>query len=254
MQPRFVGRMSAADAVTVANAALGFTAAAAVMVDPGLAARLILLAAIADGLDGVIARAYGSTPMGEFLDSLADVASFSVAPALLVFGVASREWGLFEPAVTSSTAASELPATLPAALPSSLTSTPAHLAAAAVGVPALFVAVGVVRLGLYTAYDLGEESTKGVQTTLASTILAAAYLAGVTDGAVLLAATAAFCYLMVAPVEYPQLAPRDALVLGGVQALAVALPGFLHGVFPRSLLVAALAYLLLAPRLYWRDV
>jgi len=227
MQPRFVGRMGAADAVTVANAALGFAAAAAAAVDPGLAARLILLAAIADGLDGVLARAYGSTPMGEFLDSLADVASFSVAPALLVFAVARLQWGPFD----------------------ALTPT----VVAAVGLPALFVSMGVVRLGLYTAYDLGGDSTEGVQTTLASTVLAAAYLGGVTGAAVLLGATAAFVYLMVAPVEYPELYARDALVLGAVQVLAVAFPGFLDGVFPRALLVAALAYMALAPWFYWRE-
>lgn len=227
MQPRFVGRMSAADAVTVANAALGFAAGAAAAVNPGLSARLILLAAIADGLDGVLARAYGSTQMGEFLDSLADVASFSVAPALLVFAVARLRWGPFD--------------------------APTLAVAAAVGLPALFVAVGVVRLGLYTAYDLGADTTEGVQTTLASTILAAAYLGGITDATVLLGATAAFLYLMVAPVEYPELYARDALVLGFVQILAVVFPGVLDGVFPRALLVAALAYMILGPRFYWRE-
>ena len=55
MQPRFVGRLGVADAVTATNAALGFLATAAAVVDPGLAARLVLLAAIADGLDGVVA-------------------------------------------------------------------------------------------------------------------------------------------------------------------------------------------------------
>lgn len=237
MQPRFVGRMGAADAVTVTNAALGFVAGAVAAVDPGLSARLILLAAIADGLDGVFARAFGSTPMGEFLDSLADVASFSVAPALLVFAVAREELSPFG----SLTLADPLDALTLEAI-------------ATVAVPALFVAVGVVRLALYTAYDLGDESTEGVQTTLASTILAAAYLGGVTDAAVLLVGTAAFLYLMVAPIEYPELYARDALVLGFVQILAVVFPGVLDGVFPRALLLAALGYMILGPRFYWREL
>lgn len=224
MQPRFVGRLAPADLATVANAALGFGAVAAATLSPALAARLILLGAIADGLDGVLARRYGSSVAGEFLDSLADVATFAVAPAMLVFVVTTGAWGV---AVDGGTAA-------------------------AVGLPALFVAVGVLRLGLYTAEDLDDPATAGVQTTLAATILATGFLAGITAPVVLLAATGAFCYLMVAPVTYPDLWARDALVLGGLQALVVLFPDVADGVFARALLVAALAYLVLAPRFYWR--
>jgi CDP-diacylglycerol--serine O-phosphatidyltransferase len=58
--------------------------------DYATAAPLIGIAMILDTLDGRIARATGSTSEfgGEF-DSLADVISFGVAPALLMFG-----WGL----------------------------------------------------------------------------------------------------------------------------------------------------------------
>jgi CDP-diacylglycerol--serine O-phosphatidyltransferase len=56
------------------------------------AALLILVAIIADILDGRIARLTGSTSsFGEVYDSLADVISFGVAPALLAF-----QWGLWE--------------------------------------------------------------------------------------------------------------------------------------------------------------
>ncbi len=227
MQPRFVGRLGLADAVTATNAALGFLAVVAATVDPELAARLVLLAAIADGLDGVVARKFGSTPAGEHLDSLADVASFGVAPAVLAFVLARQQWGLAEPSAA---------------------------AAATFAIPALYVAMAVVRLALYTAYDVGNDHTEGVQTTLAATLIAAAVLAGVTDAAVVLGATGAFAYLMVTGVTYPDLFARDALVMGGLQALAVAAPLALGRAFPTALLAAALAYLLLAPRFYWREV
>lgn len=228
MQPRFVGRLGLADVVTVANAALGFVAAAIATTAPGLAARLLLLAAIADGLDGVIARVRGSTPVGEYLDSLADVASFGVAPALLVYGVARTEWGL------------------------SLAD-PTVRAVAALALPALFVAVAVVRLGLYTVYDLGAHFTDGVQTTLAATLLAVGYLAGVQSAAVLLGATAVFCYLMVAPLSYPELHARDAIVMGAVQALTILFPTAYGRLFPRVLLAIAAAYFVGAPWFYWRH-
>ena len=224
MQPRFLGQLGLADAVTVLNAAIGFLAAAVAIAEPPLAARLILLAAIADGLDGVIARTRGSTPVGDHLDSLADVASFGVAPAVFVYGVTAPEYG----GSTLETAA-------------------------LVGVPALFVAMAVVRLGFYMLEDRDLARTEGVQTTLAATILAVAYLAGVTDPLVLLGATAVFTYLMVAPITYPELYAHDALVLGGLQALAVVFPGAVNRVFPRSLLVFAVGYLVFAPVFYWRD-
>lgn len=232
--PRFVGHLGVADAATVANAALGFVAAAVATVDAHLAARLVLLAAIADGVDGVLARRYGGSEVGPLLDSLADVASFAVAPAVLVFVVASREWGLS-----------------PAA--------PDARFALALLVPALFVATGVVRLGLYAAYDSGDASTEGVQTTLAATILALLPLAGVPGllgvgaATLLLVAAGAAVYLMVAPVRFPDLYTRDQLVFGGLQGLAVLLPDALDALFPRALLLFALGYLLLAPRFYWRE-
>ena len=224
MRPRFVGCLGIADAVTAANAGLGFVAVFAATIDPALAARLVLLAAIADGLDGLLARRYGSTPAGEHLDSLADVASFSVAPAFVVATLATDAWG-YE-GVRS---------------------------AVAVTVGAVFVAAGVVRLGMYTAYDTGNAHTEGVPTTLAATLLAAAVLAGFSNPTVLVASTAALCVLMVSTVTYPDLYPRDALAMGVVQAGAVLVPVAFSRILPRALLAWALAYLALAPHFYWRT-
>ena len=97
MKPRFVGRLGLADVVTVSNAAVGFLAAVAATVDIALAARLLLLASIADALDGVVARRRGGTAVGPYLDSLADVGSFGVTPALLVTMAVAEGWGLATP-------------------------------------------------------------------------------------------------------------------------------------------------------------
>jgi CDP-diacylglycerol--serine O-phosphatidyltransferase len=228
MLPRFVGRLSFADAVTTANAGLGFVAIVLAFDDPELAARVVLLAGIADGLDGVVARYDGGSAAGPYLDSLADVASFCVAPAVVVYVTVTDGWGV---SVTE----------------------PSLAYVGALLVPALFVAMGVVRLGLYTAYDTADDYTEGVQTTLAATILAAAVLAGVTDPALVLAATGAFVYLMVSTVQYPDLLARDALLMGVVHALAVLVPYALGRTFPWAILTLGLAYLALGPRFYWRD-
>ena len=222
MKPRFVGRLGLADAITVGNAVLGFVAAVVATVDVGLAARLVLVGAVADALDGIVARAVGSTAAGEYLDALADVASFGVAPAFIVAVVVRDAWG----------------------------SSPLHLAVG-VAAPALFVAMAVVRLGLYTAYDSEATSTEGAQTTLAATILAAGVLAGFADPVVLVALSVVLAALMVTTMTYPDLHPQDALVMGVVQTLAVALDGWWGRGFAFALLFLALSYLFFSPFYYW---
>ncbi|ELY70139.1 protein sorting system archaetidylserine synthase [Natrinema versiforme] len=228
MLPRFAGRLGVADAVTIANAALGFVAVVVAVVDIELAARLILLAAIADGLDGILARRYGGTDAGPYLDSLADVASFAVAPAVLSFVVVTDGLEVGFDAIS-----------------------PVLLVVTAVC--ALFVAMAVTRLGMYTAYDISGSHTEGVQTTLAATVLGAAILAGETQPWLVLAVTGAFCYLMVSRIQYPDLLARDAAIMGVVHALAILVPNVVGRTFPYALLTLGLAYMALSPWLYWGD-
>lgn len=236
MPLRFIGRLGLADAVTVSNAALGFVAVVAATVDAELAARLILLAAVADGLDGVVARHRGSTEAGPYLDSLADVASFGVAPAgLVAFLVLDTH-----------------------SIGSNL-----GIGIVGVGVAALFVAMAVARLGMYTAYDCGARETVGVPTTLAATILAAGVIAGYTDPTLLIAATAIFAVLMGSTITYPDLHAQDAMVMGLVQAAVILtpigqlltpmLPPWIGEGFAFALLFLATGYLVFGPRFYWGD-
>ena len=72
------------DFVTLLNALCGVIAI--IIVLDGftyLAPLLILIAAVADGADGHIARKFSSSEIGGNLDSLADVISFGVAPVII---------------------------------------------------------------------------------------------------------------------------------------------------------------------------
>ena len=98
------------DLLSVINALLGFSAILFVLAAPmfsyatantntnanangiGIDGRmitnalaLILVAAIVDGLDGTIARNIEHSPLGVYLDSLADMLSFGVAPAIIAY-------------------------------------------------------------------------------------------------------------------------------------------------------------------------
>jgi CDP-diacylglycerol--serine O-phosphatidyltransferase len=76
------------DLFTLLNVAFGFLALLAVggawgAIYPQYSVVFILLAAMADGLDGFLARKFGGSPLGANLDSLADLISFGAAPAFL---------------------------------------------------------------------------------------------------------------------------------------------------------------------------
>ncbi|MFT4922810.1 MAG: archaetidylserine synthase [Haloarculaceae archaeon] len=234
MSFRVRDRLGLADVVTLANATVGVVAmSVAITLGPRMAARLILLAAVADGLDGIIARTYGGSSVGPFLDAMADVVSFGTASAVFLY-VATND---------------AIDAAMPAGVP--VADLVAVLAATAV--PAIVVVFSLVRTAFYTVHVGEDERRPGIQNTLAASILAAGYLAGFTSVPVLLGGGIVLSVLMVAPIPYPKLSARDALVMGTVQMAAILAPTIFRRVFPRVLLVAALAYMTLAPRFYWAE-
>jgi CDP-diacylglycerol--serine O-phosphatidyltransferase len=223
-------RLGPADVVTLSNAAVGLVAGIVAFSDPELAARLVLLAAIADALDGITARTFGGSNVGPLLDSITDVVSFGATPALFVYVVTAESWGWLDPGLTGA---------------------PPAEVAAVLAVATFFGVMSVVRTALYTKFVGADQLRPGIQNTLAATILAATYLAGFSWVPGLLVGTVLLSVAMVAPVAYPKLAHRDAAVMGLVQFGAVVAPAALNRLLPRLLLVAAFAYLFLAPRFYW---
>ena len=78
---------SSANTVTLINILCGSLSLVSTLnADYRAAALFILLAVVMDGMDGRIARKFGvSSDMGKELDSLCDLVSFGVAPALLLY-------------------------------------------------------------------------------------------------------------------------------------------------------------------------
>lgn len=78
--------LSVADSITMINAVLGFLAILLLFSDEfQLAAACILVGLLADGLDGIVARRIGNGQMGEFLETIADSVSLSIAPLFLLY-------------------------------------------------------------------------------------------------------------------------------------------------------------------------
>ena len=98
---RVAEMVSIADAFTILNALLGFSAIlAAFEGELELAYVLVVLGVLADGLDGMVARRFGSKWMiGDFLDIMADTVTFAVAPSVLMYvtyrdGLGDADMGL----------------------------------------------------------------------------------------------------------------------------------------------------------------
>lgn len=83
--------------VTLTGMSFGFTAIRFAMEGRfGAAVFAILIAALADGLDGLLARKLkAESPMGAQLDSLSDFLCFGVAPAIVVYQVHLSHTGGF---------------------------------------------------------------------------------------------------------------------------------------------------------------
>jgi len=81
-------RISKADLLSLLNSAFGLLSIIfSLKGDFWNSGSMIFLASLSDGIDGLIARKYGSSEIGKFLDSLADLVSFCIAPLVLVLSL-----------------------------------------------------------------------------------------------------------------------------------------------------------------------
>ncbi|MFC6865506.1 protein sorting system archaetidylserine synthase [Halomicroarcula sp. GCM10025817] len=221
-------RLSVADAVTLANAVVGFAAGAVASTDLQLAARLMLLAIILDAVDGIVAREGDSSAVGPLLDSITDVISFGATPSLFLFVALTGTYG----GVGESSPPVIVAITLLAAV---------------------YAVFSVIRTAFYTTYIEGVDARPGIPNTLGVIILATAYLSGITSPLVLAAGAVVLSLLMVAPFDFPKPGARTAIPMGVVLSVSVVAPTALGRLGPRMMLVVALAFLTLGPRYYWEG-
>ncbi len=201
--------MGIADFATITNVLLGFASIlAASRGRLELAPLLILVAVVADGLDGYLARRFGSGPLGGDLDSLADALSFGAAPALLVALKFESLFYLF--------------------------------------FPAMFVVCGVLRLARFNVHRV-DGGFQGIPITYAG-LTTALYLLVFPDSQPLLAGfLLLLSLLMISTIPYPKVRnPRISLPLGSL-LLLTAISHFAFPMFTPLLslllLLVTLAYL-----------
>jgi len=91
--------LSVADFISIINAIFGILAIIVLFIDLinslelriHISLSLILIGLLADGLDGIVARKFGKSSIGNYLESMADMTSMVVAPAVFIFVVYSDE-------------------------------------------------------------------------------------------------------------------------------------------------------------------
>ena len=86
MQKSMIKLLSIADIVSLINAIFGFLAILMIFLNEmHLSFSFILLALLADGLDGIVARKLGTGKLGEYMEAMADMISLCVAPSFFVY-------------------------------------------------------------------------------------------------------------------------------------------------------------------------
>ena len=80
--------LSIADFVSLANAIFGFLAILMIFLNEiHLSFFFILIALLADGLDGIVARKTRKGELGEYMEAMADMISLSIAPSFFVYNI-----------------------------------------------------------------------------------------------------------------------------------------------------------------------
>lgn len=209
-----LSKVSPADLFTLANGALGFIAITFILDSKFIGATgLLLLSMLMDGLDGSVARKFGSKHgKGQVLDSISDSISFVFAPALLVYAeLRSADYTAVENGI---------------------------VLVASVA----FLATGLFRLarfsvgGYQLSYFVGMPAPAG-----ALVIILLCLLFGATSGSeqpgyyfsfevlpsLILATTFAVSFLMASEIPYPKI--RDRMRLAGGAGLLLAILPFTAG-------------------------
>lgn len=88
LQKSMIKLLSIADLITLTNVIFGFMAIIMVFLhEIRFSFSFILLALLADGLDGIVARKTRKGELGEYFEAMADMTSLGIAPAIFVYAV-----------------------------------------------------------------------------------------------------------------------------------------------------------------------
>ena len=193
--------------MTLANGFLGTLAITYVLDGEHITASLlILLAVVMDGLDGIVARNYGSPhEFGRFLDSISDAVSFCLAPGLIIYN------NFYDPVL----------GTAWVSFPNAL---------ATIGTM-FFVVFGLLRLARFAGKDFRMKSFLGLPTPASAMVVIVLCLLWGNPGLnpfslaheiyYVLGIIIILAFLMVTDIRYPKIRGKLALIAGLCMLLGI---------------------------------
>jgi archaetidylserine synthase len=222
------------DLFSILNALFGFTAILFVLGGTSVTEKsiknaliLILLAVVADGLDGIVARNVESSPLGKYLDSLADMLSFGVAPAIIVYVLSKNYF----------------------AVPSMYINVVLAFCGA-------YVISGMLRLARFDAKPSLQKDFEGFPITGSATFLASFMLLLIelqfspySSASLLIGLVGMLCILMTSRIRYRNIRDRRIVIPAGIIlfTLLVLYLLSLPFVYPAAIVVAATAFYMCSP-------
>ncbi|WP_455645821.1 CDP-diacylglycerol--serine O-phosphatidyltransferase [Methanosphaera sp.] len=197
MESNILKMITIADVASMANAVCGLLAIFAIFMGKSvLCAQLLLLAVIFDSIDGTLARKFNNnnpmnTIFGENIDSLADVISFGVAPAVILYTLSGSYW---------------------------------------IVVPCIIVLLcGVLRLTRYNTMlvdQVGPTKTFiGLPIPVTSFLLSGLLLSSITNSLLISILIIIVSILMVSEVPYPKIKDMNIIAICGVLCILCIIPG-----------------------------
>lgn len=213
---------SIADIVSIANASSGFLSI--VMINMGnfiLASKFMLLAVVFDAMDGWVARKTerdDECGFGKNMDSLSDIISFGVAPAMLLYSTSINfgipYFGLI--------------------------------------VALLVVICGILRLSRFNVITApSDEHFIGLPIPATALVLGSLYLSGFYSSDLALIIMILISLLMVSTLKYPKLRSSKILILGSILLICTLLPQSITSIIgyipAKVLFILMLLYLVTIP-------
>ncbi len=195
METNILKLLAVADIASLGNVLSGLFAVISIIIgDSILAAQFLLLAVICDALDGTLARKFKkdrSPVFGETIDSLADMVSFGVAPAVVLYKIIPTVY-VFIPML-------------------------------------LLVICGILRLTRYNVIASQQSGpTKvfiGLPIPTSALMLAMLILSGINNPYLIIVIMSIMSILMVSNIDYIKVANKSVIGILGILVILTIIPG-----------------------------
>jgi len=168
------------DLFSIMNASLGFLSIIMILKEAfGVACQLMLLAIIFDSIDGWIVRRTkrkDDNDFGKNVDSLSDIISFGVAPALLIYSITSFRY-------------------------------------INILVSLLIVTCGILRLSRFNVIANVKDTFVGLPIPVMAALVSSIYLSGIPNEYIILLIVTVISFIMVSSIEYPKINAKNGAII-----------------------------------------